>query len=394
MRLVNLEYSEYAGLAEEWSVEDLSLGAVNLIVGKNASGKTRTLNAISTLASLLSEGHRIPPHIHFRARFEGDHGESYTYTLESKDGRLENELLEQDGEVRLERGKGGKGKIYAVPTGTLIDVETPESIAAATRTDSIQHPFLAPINRWAAEVFDFPFAEYHGQCHYYNVVEDPSWVSPFNPRDAGKIVHTYLEGVRSEDFGPQFKKSVLEAMGEIGYRLDGDGIRFASPEQDMLQQGRAVVVPPLPFGKPHILLFKESDLHFFLPQTALSQGMFRAFASIVYVEYAVLSGQASCILIDDIGEGLDFERSSKLIKLLDSRVEDSPVQLVMSTNDRFVMNSVPLDKWSVLERKGGSCRVKNYRNSRDTFERFKFTGLNNFDFLAVDFLNAEVGAHE
>lgn len=58
----------------------------------------------------------------------------------------------------------------------------------------------------------------------------------------------------------------------------------------------------------------------------------------------------------------------------------------MSTNDRFVMNSVPLEEWSVLRREGGKVTVHNYSNSRETFDDFKFTGLSNFSFLELDFL--------
>jgi hypothetical protein len=48
------------------------------------------------------------------------------------------------------------------------------------------------------------------------------------------------------------------------------------------------------------------------------------------------------ILIDDIGEGLDFDRSSRLIKLLIEIAEKNEnIRLIMSTNDRFVMNAVP-----------------------------------------------------
>ena len=105
------------------------------------------------------------------------------------------------------------------------------------------------------------------------------------------------------------------------------------------------------------------------------------------INYAVLAGQPSCILIDDIGEGLDFERSCALIKLLMEKARTSSVQLVMSSNDRFVMNAVPLEDWSVLQRHRGGCSVRNYANSKEAFDEFKFTGLNNFDFLAVDYLS-------
>ena len=103
-------------------------------------------------------------------------------------------------------------------------------------------------------------------------------------------------------------------------------------------------------------------------------------------------------MIDDIGEGLDFERSWRLIDLLRRKAEDTSIQLVLLTNDRFVMNHVPLDEWSVLQRQGGHVRVRNCENSRDVFEEFKFTGLSNFSFLEMDFVSGspveEASAHE
>jgi AAA15 family ATPase/GTPase len=117
--------------------------------------------------------------------------------------------------------------------------------------------------------------------------------------------------------------------------------------------------------------------------------MFRALSILICVDYAVLASRPSCILIDDIGEGLDFDRSCSLIRVLVDRAKSSEIQLVMTTNDRFVMNTVPLENWSVIQRRGGDCNVRNYRNAQKEFDEFKFTGLNNFDFLALDYLGAE-----
>jgi hypothetical protein len=53
----------------------------------------------------------------------------------------------------------------------------------------------------------------------------------------------------------------------------------------------------------------------------------------------------------------------------------------MSTNDRFVMNNVPLEYWSIMQRYPNESKIYNYRNSRKQFEDFELTGLSNFDFL-------------
>ena len=86
-------------------------------------------------------------------------------------------------------------------------------------------------------------------------------------------------------------------------------------------------------------------------------------------------------------EGLDFDRSCALIELVMRKVKESSVQLIMATNDRFVMNKVPLETWTLVRRKGGRSEVFNYQNSKKQFDEFKFTGLNNFDFFATNFLS-------
>ncbi len=116
--------------------------------------------------------------------------------------------------------------------------------------------------------------------------------------------------------------------------------------------------------------------------------MFRALSIIIQINYVVLADTPSCILIDDIGEGLDFDRSCCLIDVLISKAENSSVQLLMATNDRFVMNQVPLEYWSILDRQANHVTIRNYLNSKEIFDNFKFTGLNNFDFLAFDYLHA------
>ena len=56
------------------------------------------------------------------------------------------------------------------------------------------------------------------------------------------------------------------------------------------------------------------------------------------------------------------------------------------------MNHVPLQDWTVIRRAGGQANIYNYENSKRHFDDFKFTGLNNFDFLAMDFLSEDLDA--
>jgi AAA15 family ATPase/GTPase len=118
----------------------------------------------------------------------------------------------------------------------------------------------------------------------------------------------------------------------------------------------------------------------------MSNGMFRALSILINFNYYELEKIPGVILIDDIGEGLDFERSTKLIELLISKAEmNENIQIVMSTNDTFVMDNVELKYWQIIDRVGGEVKYYNHSNSQERFEDYKFTGLNHFDFFATGF---------
>jgi len=142
------------------------------------------------------------------------------------------------------------------------------------------------------------------------------------------------------------------------------------------------------------LKVKEKDLDGNTGHLEMSQGMFRALSLLCHINYACISDTYKCVLLDDIGEGLDFDRSKKLIKLIIEKAKKNNFQLIMTSNDRFVMNSVPLKYWNVLLRKRNSCKVLNYKNSKPIFDEFEFTGLNNFDFFSNRFWEEEEFVNE
>jgi hypothetical protein len=182
-------------------------------------------------------------------------------------------------------------------------------------------------------------------------------------------VHAYATAF--ERYGQPFDEAILRDMAKLGYALSDDGTKY-------LRNHARIELP-----EPLIGMFvKEVDRQTDLPQMFMSQGMFRALAMVVYVNIASFSKQRTLFLVDDIGEGLDYERSSGLIDLLVQHSRSAGLQLIMTTNDRFVMNRVPLEYWSLLRRQGPVVKAFTERNSAKEFEEFKFMGLSNFDFFS------------
>lgn len=376
MKLQSAKYSEYENQSKKWEVKNLEVEEINLIVGKNATGKTRTINILSNLAKLLSAEKKFDFEDGKYDVVFSDKKSRYQYVLEYHDKKIESEKLSIDGELMFSRTKEGKGKIYAkkINNGEMVKFQVPENelTIVARRGDQIQHPFLDPIYQWAKSVLHFEFGRSLGKDQLA-IIDKKKELAEI--RDTNKVIQVFKNG--QDKFGAAFVKSIISDFKEIGYFIEDIELRV--PEFIKVEGVR-------PVGDILAMYVKEKGLGW-IHQLNMSQGMFRALSVIIQFNYAQRTDATECMLIDDIGEGLDYERSCLLINLLVEKTKNSSIQLIMTTNDRFVMNTVPLEYWSVIDRKSGTCTIFNYKNSKKIFDEFKFTGLNNFDFLATDFIH-------
>jgi predicted ATPase len=365
----------------------LTLRDINLLVGKNASGKTRILNVILHLAESISGKLVLSPSgmIVQRQIFNGkshlffdNDGQRLEYELEVIEGKVVREVFTVDGNSRLDRGPGGEGWIWAEKEGKKVEFQTPDDqLAVVTRRDVIQHSYFEPLHQWANSLYYYAFSTLLGKDRAYIFIKsDSQKVDTLNAKDTNQVVDIYRKG--KEVFGERYVETVKKDFEAIGYPIEN--VDIGVPQSVKIQA-------PM-YGEITMLFVKEADLPGITDQQAMSNGMFRALSIIIQINYAVLADTPSCILIDDIGEGLDFDRSCGLIDVLISKAEHSSVQLVMATNDRFVMNQVPLEAWSIIDREANHINIRNYSNSKEIFDNFKFTGLNNFDFLVFDYLHA------
>lgn len=378
MRLGTLDYDQYAGSPAAWHVSGLALGPTNLVVGVNATGKSRSISVIWSLSQMIRGAHRVLDG-HFRVTWESANGqvaeERYAYDLDVRGGRVHRETLHVGGTVKLARDASGLGTIASTEGGELRFRIPENELAVVAKRDLLQHPFIEPLRAWADGVRHYRFGSGLGRGKIViPATAAASSADEPDPRNGDNTIELFLQGVRVG--GEAFTRGVIEDMCRIGYPLSRVTVG---------PLGRLVVAGAT--GPLHGICVKEDDLLCETEQHEMSDGMFRAFALIVHLNYAVRSANTSCLLVDDIGEGLDYDRSRNLIGLLMTKTEQHQIQLVMTTNDRFVMNAVPLEAWSVLVRKGGTVHVLNYQNGREIFDTFKLTGLNNFDFFAGEFWN-------
>ena len=376
MRLQSVKFAEDEGRPQEWTLEGLSLGSRNLLVGKNASGKTRALNVVNGLSNYLAGIRPLGLSGSFDVVFTHE-GSTLRYQLKYEDEQVATERFSVGDRIYLDRSTGGAGTIWAdqIDGGKLIQFQTPPNqLAAVVRRDAIQHKYLEPLYEWASSVRLYSFGTSFGKDHFPVFVEKGGGKP--NDRDPNAVVALYHQA--EKDFRDTFKRTIMSDMGEIDYQIAEIGT--------MAPISIKVIASNLP-GELTGLYVREKGLPGVTDQHSMSQGMFRTLAVLIHVNYSLMAKKSTCILIDDIGEGLDFDRSCRLIDLLRRKANEFNLQLIMSTNDRFVMNRVPLEEWSVLQRLANHVRVRNYENSKEVFEEFKFTGLSNFSFLEMDFIS-------
>ena len=375
MRLTSLQYTQYRNKPEAWTLHGFAPGEMTLLVGANATGKSRTLSIIKNLAHMVSGKLKMTFSTGEYVATFSDQNKTITYTLKYEDAAITEETFERDGKCLLRRGPKGEGTIYAEELGQDIAIQSPiNELAVVARRDSIQHPFFDDLYQWGASLRYFPFGTKLGQ-YTLGLVRDKE--PPLNTDDPDNIIPIFRKGLK--DFTHPFKDAIIADMAAIGFPLDD--ITTEAPS--------SITPPPIVQGPVVGLRLKEHDLLGITDHFDISQGMFRALSIIIQLNYSAMALSPSCILIDDIGEGLDYARSCSLINVLMRHAAKSKVQLIMATNDRFVMNSVPLQSWSLIKRLGNGSQVYNYENSKKAFEDFAVTGLSNFDFFATDFISGE-----
>ncbi len=376
MDLKSIKYAQFEGQSNEWQLPEFPLQKINLIVGKNASGKSKALSIINSLSRLLSSTSNLD-YIsgNYKAGFCNNEGNFLEYILRYDNTIIVEEKLMIDEELVLERDKEGIGKIKVVEAEIdKIKFQTSENkIAVSAKRDSLQHPFLEELITWGENLRHYAFGSSLGQYRYTAFPEDNVEEKAINPKDTLAVTAIFRDGM--EKFGQNFINGIKEDMSVIGFDIDDIEV---GPSRHLIFEG------PIPL-QPVGLILHEHDLKDTTHQDEISQGMFRALSLIIQIRYAQLSNKPNCILVDDIGEGLDFERSTNLIKLSVEKAKEINFQLIMATNDRFVMNNVPLEYWSIIHRIKNRSIVFNQSNSPDVFEKFELTGLNNFDFYSSEY---------
>ncbi len=358
MILTSIEFYENKDQDTYWEIRNVYFGMFNLVIGLNATGKTRLINVISNLVKMLSRKTPALLNGSWKLTYKGRETDNiYHYILEISDGIVNLEEIRINQKPVLEREKE-HGKIFSYTSNTMIDFHPPErELTLYVRRDVKEFPFLEEILTWAGN--------FHG---YMFSTTNPHQISIPTSVDAllenlSTTPYLLLEALKD----PEIIQAIIHDFSSIGYPIDTASVsptRFPGVPGDIL-----------------VSFVKEKDLACKTDQMQMSQGMYRAFSLVVIIQYLLKLHQECTVVIDDLGEGLDFERSSKITTLLFEKIKNSDIQLIITSNDRFLMNAVDMQYINLLERNGHIVDAYNYVNSKEKFDEFRLSGLNTFDFF-------------
>lgn len=351
MIITSFDYQE-----NNWSLTDLSLGGLNLIVGKNAVGKSKTLNSLVRVAKIIRGdlngliwGHRC--RIVFKLA-EGDEM-VFSYSINSQK-QIEHEFLKKGDEVILERNKGVtllRGEEANPPS---------DKLCVQSQRDTSNYPEFEAIINWAEQMNGFSF----GDLSSFFSFAIPGM---FNEQIEFSALYEHIKEEKRE--------FVVAKMRELDYDVEK--------------------IEPVNISEKYtIITLIENGVSIPLHSYIMSNGMLRVFCIFSFLAYLSSEEGAKTLLIDDLGEGLDFGRSKKLSKIVFDYCEKQGIQLIVTSNDNFLMNAVELNKWIILQREKEKVIAISEKTHPELFLRFKRTGLNNFDIFGTDFVSKYLKSQE
>ena len=354
MRLVEFEYTD--GL---WTLHPIHFVKSNLFVGTNSTGKSRAIEAIRFCSDFIAQKEvlhhffNMTGIIDCKMTFE-DSDSIIKYNFSIRNNKVKSERL-----VQITNGRESLIIRRSIRTCSLNREKiTPpvDKLLIQVRRDKQQYPIFEKIIHWAENTFFIPFS----MLKNLTLIEYAK---------NGPNISDYLLALSKEQ-----KEHLIEKVNTLNYKI------------------KDIKVEKI--GEAKFPVIVEEGIKALLPIFTLSIGMVCAIYILILLEYLSNREMPSCILVDDFSEGLDYERSKELGKLVFDYSSKNGIDIIVSSNDSFLMDIVPIDCWIILTRNGSEVSNLSKRTHPDLFEEFSFTGLNNFMLFSSNYIERYLSKHK
>lgn len=355
MKLTSFSYK-----TSGWALTEMSpLKTTNLLVGKNASGKTRIIMALQNVTNFMQMKPAVSVDKEFKVKMSFDdilnEGWRMTYSFEMAKECVVSESLTVNGKFLIRR-TSNKAVFYKDSVNPPLD-----KLLVQIRRDKTLYKEVEALMEWAEGVISV-------SCSTINNL-------------------TLMFGGASLFLNPLPFSSLVDALDKKGNKYVLDAIRRLGYEVLDIKTMKAT-------SEMTFVTIREKYSKQVIVDFQLSNGMIRVLYILCFLEYIRHNRKHSLLLIDDLGEGLDYNRATLLGNIVFDSCEKENLQLIASSNDSFMMDVVDIRKWQILRRNNSKLNVLNQANASELFDSFRLTGLSNFDLFASDFIDSYLARSE
>ena len=362
MQLVSFSCNAYSLV-----VSEINLQSANLFVGRNGTGKSYALRCIEWLADIISEKSWHPVVYDWKATFKDAKGNelAYSFGWAERSISIEHEELSLNGKQLIKRNQKGCS-VHSLITGKTEEITPPQTkLVINVRRDTKVYPEFEKLIQWAESVYSFRFGTI-----VPDVTDIDRKLSKLNFAPLGQSKTDYSPANLFASLKPEQRRHVRDLMQKFGYDIDVLGVAGTTNALS--------------------LNYTEKGIPGIYDIAVMSQGTYRILILLLYFFQLLNAKNLQLLLIDDLGEGLDYSRAYKLGKFIFDACQEANVQLIATSNDSFLMDAVPIDYWNVLRRKGSEITALNEKNHPELFKQFAYTGLSNFDFFSSDYIDSKL----
>lgn len=350
--------------SSQWSLNLSGLQSQNLLVGRNAVGKSKAIKAVAEVAEIILQ--TAKPELRSLSvdlvLQEGADVLSYSFALVEGIVSKEEFRTKENGEsIHIITRSGNTARISEETVNAPSD-----KLVIHVRRDTVKYPIIEKLISWAQGVLAFSFNE----VDFGTDNATYAWI-----KGAQLPLYGIIDTIASAD--NMWEEKIIKRMCQVGYPIKS--LKRIAPEE---------------FPELKVVLVQEEQVGQALYSQTISKGMYRTLYTVSLLEYMVCSNKPQMLLIDDLCEGLDYDRSVSVGKMVFDFCQDAGIQLIASSNDSFLMDVIELDKWHILSREGSNVAVINKSSNPELFDDFEFTGLNNFHLLSSDFIKRHKNNNE
>ena len=357
--LEKISYSEnyYNKSSKEqikWGLEGLELTKFCMITGLNSAGKSRTCNVIKNTFRKIAISVKPPQLGKTDMVFKTTDGKTYQFVLNVEQDKKYDQVITEEKLCELNKENQkilfDRKIIFDSKPKKYFDYSPPDdSLTFHARRDKVSYPYLEKIINDSTK-FHFLDVE-NGKAFIYSQFKKR--IFP-NEVDIGYFPSLYKDLVTKEQ-----KEIILDEINSLGF-----------PIADIKVQAILVDGKEMP-----LIFFREKNVGTYDIANA-SAGMKKIIFLITCLN---LVNKGTCILIDNLGDGLDFQRSIEIVTILEEKASDK--QIIVCTNNEILLNQTDIRNWNILHRDGSNVKAYNYKNSKERLIRFADSGLSNYEYF-------------